>query len=178
MAVNSRKKGHTFERAIAKLMNDKYHIKKDKDKWKRVPLSGGFDKENFPGDIYTMSPELNQPGKIASRFSIECKFHKDWKLEDIIHGKGKILDWWKQASDDATGAGKLPLLVFKKNQSPIYFIASPESICRYLREGNLLSCVIIRDPKQQLMTMGLFEEMLNLIFMHDKGIPADSWGQL
>src|SRR6056297_3912339 len=118
MRKNSRTKGHSFERSVCKLLNDKLKIETTKYKWKRVPLSGGFDKQNFPGDIYTTGIT-----RFSEMFSIECKFYKTWKLEDLINGNSpRILEWWKQASDDAAGAEKYPLLIFKKNNSKIYFM--------------------------------------------------------
>ena len=165
MPINSRRKGHDFEREIVKLLNKTYKITDDKSKWKRVPLSGGFDKNNFPGDVYTMSPDLNSHMKIADRISIECKHHKEWFLEKLINGtQSEILKWWKQSRVDAIVGGKLPLLVFQKNFSKTYYMIHYIEYTYYHPPGKI---IITNDDIGDQVAVGVFEDLLVGIYKHD-----------
>ena len=122
MAINSRTKGHSFEREVAKFMNTTFAwaITKDSYRFRRVPLSGGFEKDIFPGDLVTLNRDLDN----ALHISLECKFYKDWKLEDLINGNvSMIYKWYAQAATDASVSGKTPIVIFKKNRSKIYIMA-------------------------------------------------------
>lgn len=79
-----RRKGSTYERAIAKKIKDKLGIN-----LVRTPQSGGFAKysekaDDFRGDIVSLDNDIDL------RVHIECKDHKTWKPKD----------WYKQASED------------------------------------------------------------------------------
>ena len=161
MAINSRRKGHDFERDIVQMLNQYYGIKEETYKWKRVPQSGGFDKRNFPGDVYTMHPHL----ATAKKFSIECKFHKDWKLEDLINGnKPSIQEWWDQARTDAEIGGKCPLLLFKKNRSSIYFMAVDRDIEPYLIYKNTYDIPML---KYRNRVKGRFQPLLEAMVQYE-----------
>lgn len=115
--INSRKKGHNFEREVTKFMNNLIaeYTKSQELVFRRVPLSGGFDKDHFPGDIVPVDPV------IAAKWdmSIECKSHKEYRIENLIlpNKMSKIWEWMRQAYNDASSkAGILtPVVIFKKN---------------------------------------------------------------
>ena len=171
MPFNSRAKGHGFEREVAGIISKKYNITSKKYKWKRVPLSGGFDKANFPGDIFTTHPYSNQEGCIANKFSIECKFHKEWKFENLLNPSGsKIIKWWKQAVSDARHGDKYPMLVFKKNNSHIYCMTYTSYIDVYSISGPLSVATLTltnREATNGHVTIMKFETMLDIIWLHD-----------
>lgn len=105
-----RQKGSRFERDVAKLFA----------KWSgsdvnRTPLSGGWAKNAKHGvknDLISTDP--NFP------FGVECKNQEEWLIEHLLsNDKSKIFSWWKQVITE-TPKGKIPLLVFHRNHSPIF----------------------------------------------------------
>lgn len=115
MAVNSRQKGSSYERAIAKLFEE----------WsgssvKRTPLSGGWAKEAaFEAKSDLVSTDKKFP------FAVECKKREGWVLEHILYTKTEIFSWWEQTVKE-TPEGKIPLLVFSKNRSKNFAMLSIE----------------------------------------------------
>lgn len=104
----------------------------------RVPGSGGWNKNVVTGDIFP----VNEDGDVdlTFPFSIECKDWegrnrakskgkegKSWELHLLMIGKGPFMGWWKQCSDDCPD-GKHPLLVFKKNFSPVFVMMKSEML--------------------------------------------------
>jgi Holliday junction resolvase len=94
MPINSRTKGATFEREVAKILNDFFE-------------SEGIDyvcKRNL--DQYQSKDlcDINIP-----HHAVECKFYKegDWYQQG----------WWDQVCK-STG-GRIPVLIFKYNRKPI-----------------------------------------------------------
>lgn len=155
--MNSRAKGHGFEREIAKYLNSAFDITNKKYLWKRVPMSGGFDKLSFPGDLYSM--DINNA---MNEYSIECKFYKTWKLEDLINGNQSDFDkWWAQACADADMGEKKPLLVFKKNNSKTYFMIFKEEHNHDIQP--FLSSYFILNNKSKPKIIGLFEDFIKYI---------------
>ena len=94
MPINSRTKGATFEREVAKILNDFFE-------------SEGIDyvcKRNL--DQYQSKDlcDINIPHHAA-----ECKFYKegDWYQQG----------WWDQVCKSTDG--RIPVLIFKYNRKPI-----------------------------------------------------------
>jgi hypothetical protein len=87
---SSRNKGNTFERDTAEVFSNRFN-----QKFRRVPLSGGWDKTQVQGDIFNTEAR-------NFKLVIECKNHKTLSVPA----------WWKQVQAD-TPPDKLPLLVFK-----------------------------------------------------------------
>ncbi len=169
MPINSRTKGHQFEREICNKLNKFFNIKINKYKFKRVPLSGGFDKENFPGDIYSLSPL-----RFAKYWSVECKFYKEWKLEELFNGNVcNIMEWWEQSSQDAAKGDKLPILVFKKNHSQIYFMTLQTDFQEYLGPRETLpKGIITNQGKYGDLYIGLLDDFLDKIYEKDIAGPT------
>lgn len=123
MAINSRNKGYSYERKIAKVFT----------KWtgfecKRTPASGGWAKT---GDITPKNPEdmINFP------LCVELKKRERWSFADLIKGsklKTGILSWWEQCITDAQTSNKIPLLVFSRNLDINY-------ACMYLEDFEALN---------------------------------------
>lgn len=111
--VNGRAKGSTFERKIAKDLTD----------WcgfllTRTPSSGGW---NQTGDITPKDPKL----MVKFPFNIECKNQKIFSTSALVQCSGgdinKVIgSWWKQCTDDATTARKVPLLVMTSVHEPVF----------------------------------------------------------
>lgn len=113
MPTNSKNKGNRFERAICKFFKDWSGYE-----FSRVPQSGGLrwkKTDNITSDVICTDDKHSR----RFPFSIECKFHKEIKFEDILlDNKSKILEFWKQATSDAVRAKKIPLLIMRYNNMP------------------------------------------------------------
>jgi len=120
----SKNKGSSFEREVSKLL----------DVWWQVPtgtfyrskLSGG---SNEPGDI---TPRLvGDNSSLWWPFAVECKHHKDLKFLQLFESQKykdgpRILQWWKQITDDVKDVKKWRLLVFRGNNTPILIAFTPD----------------------------------------------------
>ena len=113
MPTNSKNKGNRFERAICKFFKDWSGYE-----FSRVPQSGGLrwkKADNITSDVICTDDKHGR----RFPFSIECKFHKEIKFEDILlDNKSKILEFWEQATGDAHRAKKIPLLIMRYNNMP------------------------------------------------------------
>lgn len=94
-----RRKGSTYERAIAKKIRDATGIELT-----RTPQSGGFAKksekaDDFRGDIVCLDKDVHL------KVHIECKDHKTWKPKE----------WYKQASSDCP-KGLTPIVIMHQAQ--------------------------------------------------------------
>jgi hypothetical protein len=108
---NSRTKGNSYERKVAKKFAD----------WcgetiRRTPMSGGWSSAQFgvTGDLVCDNPKFY--------YHVECKKREQWQLEDLITGiraadTRSILEWWKQTTTTCP-KGKYPTLVFSRNNLP------------------------------------------------------------
>lgn len=98
MGKGSRQKGSSYERKIAQILSQAFAPLV----FKRVPLSGGWDKSLITGDIIPWKED-----EIAFfAFSIECKNHKTLSLRD----------WLRQAKEDVEGKPQKPVVVFHINR--------------------------------------------------------------
>lgn len=53
-------------------------------------------------------------------WSVECKKQENWYLDEIMTGKGLIMDWTDQSVFDARHCGRLAMLSFTRNRHPKY----------------------------------------------------------
>ena len=96
---SSKQKGATYERTVASIFKDKLDIELT-----RTPQSGGFAKSSekagdYRGDIVCIEDNVD------FKLSVECKNQKTWSLPA----------WLRQAEED-TPEGKIPIVVFHRNQ--------------------------------------------------------------
>lgn len=129
MRKNSRAKGSKFERDIAKVFEAWTH-----KRFSRTPLSGGWHKAvNAVGDLICATEGHVFP------FTVECKFHQEIRFEHVLLGNKtcKILDFWKQAKDEAKMAKKHPLLVMKYNgMGRKAFVGVSHKVFKHIRTVN------------------------------------------
>lgn len=120
--INSRSKGSRNERDVAKLF----------EKWtsypfSRTPSSGGlgWNTSNTVGDIVCTDDRHSR----FFCFAIEAKFYNEIKFEHLINGNKKvdIIRFWEQASRDALGAKKIPIVTMRYNgmKKNLHFIILP-----------------------------------------------------
>lgn len=121
-AGGSKAKGNAFERSIAKQLAVYFY--NDPDALVRNFNSGGLATMRkgaglTPGDI-TQVKYLDKP----LQFSIECKFHKKFNINDLLIGntKSTLYKAWVQCARDAKTLDKIPMLVFKQNFGEPYVV--------------------------------------------------------
>lgn len=113
MPVNSKQKGSNFERLVSKQLSAWYG-----EDFHRTPGSGNL--HSWGSDVRVRS-DIVPPPDSTFPFSVECKKHEGWNLDQIVNSKGDFFNWWAQCSRDADEVKKIPLLLFSKNRSPLYF---------------------------------------------------------
>jgi Holliday junction resolvase len=128
--INSRTKGNTFERAIAKKLNARFNTKE----FCRTPGSGAFATTHTLPDYLQVHGDLITPKDFT--FIIEAKRGYDLKFEDIWKPKSKLFEFIAQASRDGEAAKKPWLLVYKKDRqkeiviSPVKFPTNHKAIIK------------------------------------------------
>ena len=120
--VNSRAKGSSFERAIAKILNDRFNT----TEFSRTPGSGAF------ATTHTLPAHLKIYGDLITpqnfKYCIECK--KGYNKENLYSLYNYSSDFWKfieQCEKDSEKCSRIPLVIFKQDRQPILAIV-PESI--------------------------------------------------
>jgi hypothetical protein len=92
VSMNSRNKGHKFEREVVNLIKDNLGI--DAKRNLMQTAEGGFDVLGVP------------------RWAIECKRYKQAKRSDLIK-------FWEQTYSQALRVGCWPALIVKEDRQPI-----------------------------------------------------------
>jgi Holliday junction resolvase len=119
---NSRTKGNTFERQIAKLLNDRFKT----TEFSRSPGSGAFASTHTVPDHLKIYGDLITPNKF--RFCIECK--KGYKHLNLYSLYNHSSDLWKfieQSEKDSGKCSRIPLVIFKQDRQPALAII-PQSV--------------------------------------------------
>ena len=112
--INSRTKGNTFERSIAKILNDRFNT----TEFSRTPGSGAFATTHQLPDHLKIYGDLITP--INFKYCIECK--KGYNKENLYSLYNYSSDFWKfidQCQRDSDKCGKLPMVIFKQDRQPI-----------------------------------------------------------
>jgi hypothetical protein len=153
--INGRNKGASFERKVAKLISLWWGVDAH-----RTPGSGGlhWKRDNrVSGDIVIGVDGEDYP------FSNECKKVEGWNFEQLIKGTGEVTAWWAQCTRDAKEVGKIPLLVFSKNRSPIYFMIPYEDYVKLdMKEQNYFITTFELDDVKHTVVVGFFDDLLSI----------------
>lgn len=122
MAVNSKNKGNTFERKIAKILSERFEPHTGlSDAFRRNIDSGSFFGASNQHRIQKHGTEHANFGDILTpqdfKFAVECKHYKTPPtFGTIIKGEYKLFDEWiGQAKQDAENAGKAWMVIAKFN---------------------------------------------------------------
>lgn len=109
--VNSRAKGSTFERSIAKMFNDRFKTAE----FSRTPGSGAFATTHSLPDYLKIYGDLITP--MNFKYCIECK--KGYNKENLYSLYNYSSDFWKfvdQCEKDSEKCQKIPMVIFKQDR--------------------------------------------------------------
>jgi hypothetical protein len=145
-----KQKGAAFEREICKKLSLWVSNGSRLDLFWRSAMSGGRatlslkedakDRVDTGGDI---SAVQRQGFDLIDNFYIECKFYKDLGFAPLVtSGKGKLVDFWKIANNQALAFNKYAMVIAKQNHYPIILCISLGGLGE-LRSLNLKPNVII-----------------------------------
>ena len=109
--VNSKRKGSTFERKIAKMLNERFETKE----FSRTPGSGAFatTHKNLPEHL-RIQGDLITPATFP--FVVECKNGYDVQLDDLFKRKSDFKSFISQAQKDASHANKDWMVIYQKTR--------------------------------------------------------------
>jgi len=109
--VNSRAKGSTFERSIAKMFNDRFKT----TEFSRTPGSGAFATTHSLPDYLKIYGDLITP--MNFKYCIECK--KGYNKENLYSLYNYSSDFWNfvdQCEKDSEKCQKIPMVIFKQDR--------------------------------------------------------------
>ena len=149
--VNSRAKGSSFERQIAKLLNDRLGT----TEFSRTPGSGAFATTHSLPDHLKIYGDLITPQNF--RYCIECK--KGYNNQNLYSLFNKSSEFWKfieQCQKDSDKCNKLPMVIFKQDRQPTLLI-----IPHHVELGQSQYYIQIENiDTQSKYRVYLFEEVL------------------
>ena len=149
--VNSRAKGSSFERQVAKLLNDRLNT----TEFSRTPGSGAFATTHSLPDHLKIYGDLITPQNF--RYCIECK--KGYNNQNLYSLYNDSSEFWKfieQCHKDSKKCGKLPMVIFKQDRQPTLLI-----IPHYVRVNKEYHYIQIEDIKtQDKYKIYLFDEII------------------
>ena len=111
--INSRTKGQTFERQVAKLLNESFNT----TEFSRSPGSGAFASTHHLPEHLKLYGDLITPKNF--KYCIECK--KGYNKEDIyslLDYRSNFYKFIGQCEKDSQSCGKIPLLIYKQDRKP------------------------------------------------------------
>ena len=111
--VNSRAKGSTFERQIAKTLNDRLGT----TEFSRTPGSGAFATTHTLPDHLKIYGDLITPQNF--KYCLECK--KGYNNQNLYSLYNHSSEFWKfidQCQKDSEKCGKIPMVIFKQDRQP------------------------------------------------------------
>ena len=109
--VNSRAKGSSFERSVAKILNDRFNT----TEFSRTPGSGAFATTHTLPDHLKIYGDLITP--LNFKYCIECK--KGYNKENLYSLYNYSSDFWKfvdQCEKDSEKCHKIPMVIFKQDR--------------------------------------------------------------
>jgi len=118
---NSRTKGNTFERQIAKLLNDRFQT----TEFSRSPGSGAFATTHNLPDHLKIYGDLITPQKF--KYCIECKKgYNNLNLYSLYNYRSEFWKFIEQCEKDSKKCNKIPMVIFKQDRQPTLAIIPQE----------------------------------------------------
>lgn len=116
----------------------------------------------FVGDVV---PVNEKESGVEFRFSIECKFYKTPdQFTSLVAGTANVFKWMQEAVDDAVKINRLPMLVFKWNNTPIFVGLLANQ-----------SYAINASPKLLLTSEAFAKDTIQLYYLDDLLQVPDFW---
>lgn len=152
--TNGKRKGNGFERKAAQLLSEWWG-----EKFHRTPGSGGLNWQ----DDNRVSGDIVPPKDSLFPFNVECKKVEGWNFEQVLKGTGSVASWWEQCTRDADKFDSVPLLMFSKNNAPVYVALRIEDYNKLvdLSEG-LASNFLITMIKDERVAISMFEGLTEI----------------
>ena len=114
---NSRTKGNTFERQIAKALNDRFKT----TEFSRSPGSGAFATTHTLPEHLKIYGDLITPDKF--KYCIECKKgYNHLNLYSLYNYSSEFWKFIEQSEKDSEKCSKIPMVIFKQDRQPILAI--------------------------------------------------------
>jgi Holliday junction resolvase len=118
--MNGRSKGQRGEREAVAWLQAWWKGKED-SKFVRVPASGGWQNASVRGELKAVGDIMCTDD--AFPFTVEVKYQERWDRVRLYEGKrSPVWKWWEQAVAEGKEAGRIPLLMVRKNHHPWLFI--------------------------------------------------------
>jgi Holliday junction resolvase len=140
--VNSKRKGSTFERKIAQMLNERFNT----SEFCRTPGSGAF------GSTHQLPQHLIVHGDLITpqnfRYTIECKNGYDLELDDMFKTKSDFYKFIEQAKNDARRVpGRDWMVIYKKNRrKEIVVVGAPlGSLKDFICIHGKYYCYLLKD---------------------------------
>lgn len=162
--VNSRAKGAGYENVIAKLLSKELapmNFIRTQGSGARVggknfaTIGKMFGEELLKAFVGDVVPTNEREISLSCRVSVETKFYKEQDhFTSIMLGKSKVFEWMKESEVDAVKVNKIPIIIFKWNNTP-NFVAS--SCDEFPIEATKMT--LVRDDGSKIFVATL-EELL------------------
>lgn len=129
MGRASKDKGASFERCIAAAFTTAFYPDGE-GVFRRVPLSGGWDKRLTPGDLMALKKRSSDSEELvldsSFPFSVEAKCWNSKSISHFLSGlygeESAFFLWMKQSESDVSNGSKIPIVVFKIFRKPVICI--------------------------------------------------------
>lgn len=150
MPINSRRKGKSAEREVAKLLEAWWSKVETGCKFVSTPQSGGFSTAAVRG-AFNMAGDLMTTAETFP-YTVEVKHREKWALPNVIAGKpSPVWAWWSQCQKAALEEKKIPLLWFRKNHGDWYLMLPEKDLVNHVPNATKLSlCVSPIRPKKDI----------------------------
>ena len=166
-------KGGKFERDIAAKFSAWYGCTVV-----RTPRSGGW----HSAEIFDMKGDLvfHEPN---APYHVECKNREGWLLSDLVTGKRSqgtrsIEGWWEQTTRTCPD-GKMPMLVFTRNQQPVYLMVYEGDLWKkFGAESDFWEFIPhfnIENDRSVRRTVMQFDDFLKRIAPHEGAPGRKTW---
>ena len=128
--MNGKSKGSEFERNICKQLSLWVSKGACIDLYWRSAMSGGRAtvKKGLvrqAGDITAVAPEGHV---LTNAFYLELKHLKDISLDNLLTGKGALINIWHKTVLEAAKYDRIPVLIFRQNRWPICFVTTYKGV--------------------------------------------------
>ena len=118
--VNSKRKGASFERKIAKMLNERFNT----TEFNRTPGSGAF------GTTHALPQHLIVHGDLITpqnfKYVIECKNGYNVDIEDLFRSKSPFYSFIDQARKDARKVNRDWMVIYKKDRKKELVVVSAQ----------------------------------------------------